>query len=57
MNEYIEQMDNRGFRRRYRMTKAGFWTLLDIIEKHLRLLERRGREEQFQMAPLARRPD
>ncbi|KAL3780142.1 hypothetical protein ACHAWO_008202 [Cyclotella atomus] len=35
MNEYIEQMDNRGFRRRYRMTKAGFWTLLDIIEKHL----------------------
>jgi hypothetical protein len=35
MNEYIEQMDDRGFRQRYRMTKAAFWTLLDIIEKHL----------------------
>ena len=35
MNEYIGQMDDRGFRRRYRMTKAAFWTLLDIIENHL----------------------
>ena len=36
MNEYLQQMDDHGFRRRYRMEKVAFWTLLDIIESRLR---------------------
>ena len=35
MNKYIAQAEERGFRRRYRMNKDAFWTLLDIIERHL----------------------
>jgi hypothetical protein len=31
----VRKEDDRGFRRRYRMSKDAFWTLLDIIEKHL----------------------
>lgn len=35
MDTYIGGMNDRNFRRKYRMTKEAFWTLLDIIERHL----------------------
>lgn len=35
MEEYVGRMADRSFRRKYRMNKDAFWTLLDIIERHL----------------------
>jgi hypothetical protein len=35
MHKYIGRMGERKFCRKYRMSKEAFWTLLDIIEKHL----------------------
>lgn len=35
VESYINKMDNKSFRRRYRMGKEAFWSLLDIIEDNL----------------------
>lgn len=35
MDTYIGRMDDRHFRRKYRMDKEAFWMLLEIIEDHL----------------------
>ena len=35
MEEYLGRMDDRNFRRKYRMNKDAFWLLLDIIGGHL----------------------
>ena len=35
IEQYINVMDERYFRRKYRMTKTSFWTLLDIICDHM----------------------
>ena len=36
MDKYVDEMDVKLFRRKYRMEKSSFYTLLDIIEPHMR---------------------
>lgn len=37
MDKYVDEMDDKLFRRKYRMEKSSFYTLLDIIEPHMRI--------------------
>eukprot|EP00804_Cyclotella_cryptica_P020311 CCRYP_014047-RB/>CCRYP_014047-RB protein AED:0.24 eAED:0.17 QI:0/0/0/1/0/0/2/0/324 len=35
IDEYVARLDDRNFRRKYRMDKEAFWLLLDILSQHM----------------------
>jgi hypothetical protein len=41
INAYIHKMDNNAFRRRYRMSKEAFWSLLETLEDRMGKTEKK----------------